>query len=172
MAVSEKPELGMLAETPFGRGLSPGDLQKVADISTSVQANAETLLFQEGSHADQLYLVIRGKVGLEICLPRKGCIRILTVGPGEFLGWSAIVGRGDMTTRAKILEPTTLVVLPGEQVKALCESDHDIGYRVMQQVAVGLSQRLLATRLQMLDVFDETQPIRPPDFTSATNAGD
>lgn len=167
MATSGDTVLKMLAETPFGRGLSAGDREKVADIATAVQVGTETVLFQEGSHAEQLYIVIHGLVGLEICLPRKGCVRILTVGPGEFLGWSAILGRGDMTTRAKILEPTTLLVLPGDRLKALCEADHDIGYGVMQQVAVGLSERLQATRLQMLDVFGETQPIEPPDFATA-----
>lgn len=165
--MSGKPVLSMLADTPFGRALSDGDRSKVAHIAAVRSLEPSVVLFPEGGRATDLFLVISGLVGLDICLPRRGCVRMLTVGPGEFVGWSAIVGSGQMTTRATIVEPATLIALPGDRLQALCDADHDIGYAVMRQVAVGLSQRLLATRLQMLDVFGETEPVRPPDFTGA-----
>lgn len=157
--------LAMLAGTPIGRELSAEDLPKVAAISSVLATVPGTVLFQEGDHSERLYVVIEGLVGLEMCLPRQGCVRILTVGPGEFVGWSAIVGSGHMTTRATVIEPTTLVVLPGNRLRRLCDADHDIGYAVMRQIASAVSQRLLATRLQMLDVFGETQSVRPPVYS-------
>ena len=162
MAESGDALLTLLAKTPFGRGLSPGDLAKVADIASVEQAESSTLLFQEGSACDYLYIVTSGLVGLDMCMPRRGCMRILTVGEGDFVGWSPLVGDGRMTTRATVVESVTLIKFEGDRLRALCEADHDIGYSVMTQVAVGLSRRLLATRLQMLDVFGETQPVPPP----------
>lgn len=159
----------MLAATPLGRGLSVGDVEKVAGIAVVEQLDPPEVLFQEGAICDCLYLVTAGLVGLDMCMPRQGCVRILTVGPGEFVGWSAIVGDGRMTTRATIVEPATLIGLPGDQLRSLCNDDHDIGYGVMHQVAIDLSRRLLATRLQMLDVFGETQPVAGRETAPATS---
>ncbi|MCA9079277.1 MAG: Crp/Fnr family transcriptional regulator [Planctomycetaceae bacterium] len=156
----------MLANTPLGRGLSADDLSKLAAIASVVDAGAGKTLFQEGDKADQLYLVIHGLVGLDMCLPRQGCTRILTIGPGQFVGWSAIVGHGQMTTRASVLEPATLITFPGNQLETLFAQDHDIGFQVMRQVAIGMSQRLTGTRLQMLDLFGETRPVAPPHYGS------
>jgi CRP-like cAMP-binding protein len=58
-----------------------------------------------------------------------------------------------MTATATTQEATRLVVIPGATLGALCESNHEIGYRVMQQMARALAQRLVATRLQLLDLF-------------------
>lgn len=171
MAGNSDAVFAMLSETPFGKGLSKEDLAKVAQIASSMQVDAPVALFQEGDQPEQLYLVVRGLVSLEMCMPRRGCSQILTVGPGEFVGWSAIVGNHEMTTRARILEPATLVVLPAGRLRALCDSDHNIGYAVMRQVAVGISRRLLATRLQLLDLFGETQPVPAPDFAPERPAG-
>ena len=171
MASGDDTVLAVLTETPLGRGLSPDDLAQVAAIAELTQVWPPAVLFQEGARHEFLYLVVQGLIGLEMCLPRRGCTRILTVGAGEFVGWSALLGEGRMTTRATVVEPATLVTLSGPRLKTLCESDHDIGYAVMQQVAIGLSYRLLATRLQMLDVFGETQPVTGPDFGRSQRAG-
>ncbi|TXT27172.1 MAG: hypothetical protein FD138_2777 [Planctomycetota bacterium] len=43
--------------------------------------------------------------------------------------------------------------LPGHQLQQLCQSDAEVGFHLMWQVASALSQRLVATRLQLLDLF-------------------
>lgn len=149
----------LLAQTPWGKALSAEDLPRIAAIAAIQRLEPQALLFPEHGHSDQLYLVVRGLIALDMTLPRIGKTRVLTVGPGEFVGWSAIVGSGTMTTSATVIEPSILIAIPGSELQSLCESDHDVGYAVMQQLAVGLSRRLHATRLQLLDLFAETQPV-------------
>ena len=41
-----------------------------------------------------------------------------------------------------------------DQVRQLCDDNHEIGYRFLESVAEALSRRLVATRLQLLDLFE------------------
>ena len=58
-----------------------------------------------------------------------------------------------MTATALVLENSVLIELPGAELLQLCEIDHDFGYALMRRLATTLSKRLVATRLQMLDLF-------------------
>ncbi|MFH5804325.1 Crp/Fnr family transcriptional regulator [Alienimonas sp. DA493] len=117
-----------------------------------------TMLFAEGEAHPQVYLVERGDVRLDMHVPGRGDVPLLTVGPGELLGWSPFLGEGAMTARATTAEETVAVVLPAAEVRRLCEADPKAGYHLMRQLAAALSARLIATRLQLLDFYAETTP--------------
>ncbi len=137
-------------------------LRKLAALAALEEPQAGAVLFPEGARNDQFYLVLRGRVALDMTVPRRGPVRVLTVGPGEIPAWPALPGSGSMTTSAVITEDAQLVGLPAPALQALCQADHEIGYAVMTRLAQALSHRLVATRLQLLDLFSETQPVPPP----------
>ena len=120
---------------------------------------AGTILFREGALSDSLFLIIHGNVALDMHMPQRGQVRILTVGSGEVLAWSALLTDQRMTATATVLEEATLVSIPGNTLRALCDADPDVGYAVMKRMSQALAHRLLATRLQLLDLFRETQPV-------------
>ena len=91
-------------------------------------------------------------------VPGRGQTRILTLGPGDLVAWSAILGDGRMTTSAVALEPSELVALPARYVIELCEQQPALGYRFMRGVAQAISRRLVGTRLQLLDLFSNSAP--------------
>ena len=159
MTADLKSLVAILSESQFLKEVSPGDIEKLARIVTIERFAPAAVLFQEGSECGQLFLVTEGLVGLEMCMPRRGCIRILTVGPQELLGWSAMLPGARMTARATVIEACTLIAFPSAELRELCDADHDVGYAVMSHISQALSQRLLATRLQLLDMFSETQPV-------------
>jgi CRP-like cAMP-binding protein len=74
------------------------------------------------------------------------------------LAWSALLGDGEMTATAVTLEDTQVIAVSGRWLQEACEANHDVGYALMQRMCVALSQRLLATRLQLLDLFSNTAP--------------
>ena len=115
-----------------------------------------SVVFREGAPADALYVVISGRIGLDIRLPEHGNVRILTVGPGELLGWSALVGNETMTATAWALQPTQLIAFPGVQLRAACEASHELGYQLMRRLASTVSTRLNATRQQLRDSYGES----------------
>jgi CRP-like cAMP-binding protein len=77
---------------------------------------------------------------------------ILSLGPGELVGWTALLG-GTWTATARAVERSTLLRLPGVELWALCEREHDIGYAIMKRLFAAMALRLHDTRLQLLDMF-------------------
>jgi CRP-like cAMP-binding protein len=142
-----------LQSLPFTANFSASMLQELAALAQVRTFARGQFIFHEGEVQRELFLVTRGYVVLEMCVPAGLCTRLLTIGPGELLAWSAILGEGKMTANAICQEDVELIALDGCALLKLCERDPAFGFRFMQQVALSLSKRLLGTRLQLLDMF-------------------
>lgn len=142
----------------------PEDVQaRLASSATGHRFPAGAVLFREKAPNDQLMIIFTGRVALDMHVPDRGDIRILKLEPGDVLGWSALLGGGRMTTSAVALEDTQVVSFSGPALQAACESNHSFGYFLMNKVATSLAERLLVTRLQLLDLltFEQAVGIKP-----------
>jgi len=117
------------------------------------------ILFQEGVTHGEFHIVAGGHVRLDMAVPGRGRVPILTAGPGDILAWSALVQQKVMTSTAVAQEAVRTIAFDGDALRQLCEGNHEIGYYVMKQLAAALSHRLVATRLQLLDLFAEQVPV-------------
>jgi CRP-like cAMP-binding protein len=143
-------------ETGFLCELPPRCLAQVRGLLASRRYAPGTSIFEEGARHDELHVVVSGHVRLDMRVPGKGRIPILTAGPGDVLAWSAVIGDQVMTTSALAMEEVETTALAGSALRAACEADHELGYQVMRQLAGALSRRLVATRLQLLDLFSRS----------------
>ncbi len=134
------------------KGMGEKEIRSLAELAEEVEFSAGTVIFTECEPATHCYLIVTGHVVLEICDPDK-CSPISTVGPGELLGWTTVLGGGRLTATARCQEPTRAIELPGPELIALCESNPVVGYQLMKCVAQTLAGRLTATRLQLLDLY-------------------
>jgi CRP/FNR family cyclic AMP-dependent transcriptional regulator len=125
-------------------------LTQIAQIKTYP---AGRVLFYESDRHAHLHILCSGLVTMEMRVPGHGVRKILTLGRGDLLAWSAFLADGVMTTTAIVTEETKMVEFLTEDLKVLCEQNHEIGYYVMRHVAIALARRLLTTRLQLLDLF-------------------
>jgi CRP-like cAMP-binding protein len=151
--------LDTLKSVRFLHDIANEHLRQIASVAELRDFPANAVVFREGQISLFLYLVVQGNVSLEINVPDRGRIRFETVGSGELLGWSPLLQAGPMTATARSLVPTQLIVLNAAQVKALCAHDTGFGYELVQRAAQALSQRLAATRLQLLDVYRDLLPV-------------
>jgi CRP-like cAMP-binding protein len=138
----------------FSANLSQTTATKLADLLKITEFPAGAVIFEEGSDHPWLYVVVAGEVALEMCIPARGCTRILTVGPGDLLAWSPLLSQGKMTATAIALTPTRLFAASSQGVRDVCEADHRFGYELMCEMAKALAKRLVATRLQLLDLYE------------------
>lgn len=150
----------VLREMRFGSPLSDATSAKLAALLSYLEIPAQTVIFGESTENLQLYLIVEGEVALEMCVPARGCTRILTLGSGDLLAWSSLLGEGRMTAGAHTLTDTKMLVADAKAVHNLCNVDHDFGYEFFRGVAISLSKRLVATRLQLLDLYGEASAAR------------
>jgi hypothetical protein len=78
---------------------------------------------------------------------------IQTEGEGEILGWSWLVPPYYWHFDARATEKTQVIAIDGKCLREKCESDHDLGYKLMRRFALIIAERLEATRLQLLDIY-------------------
>jgi adenylylsulfate kinase len=143
---------GLVAGLPAFADLDAAERAAVADLARVEHVPAGTTLFRESDPADDLRFIVEGRVSLGMRFGGRGEVIILSLGPGELLGWSALLG-GSWTATARAVERSTLVRLPGAELAALCEREHDIGYGLMKRLFTAMAWRLHDTRLQLLDMF-------------------
>jgi len=142
-----------LQKLSFTQGLSKAYRQFLADISVEARFNAGHVFFREGEPGTVLYLVRKGRVAIEIPVPGRGRISILTVGPGEIFGWSSLFAASGKTAGARAVEDTITVAIDAGKLMRACHKDAKLGFEIMLRVVRVVEARLQVTRLQLLDVF-------------------
>lgn len=142
-----------LAEHPFLKGLEQKHLKIIVGCASNVRFDAGQFILREGEEANNFYIIRHGKVSLEIFTQDRGPITIQTIGEGEVLGWSWLIPPYHWHYDARALELTRAIALDGKCLRTKCEQDHDLGYELLKRFAYIITQRLEATRLQLLDIY-------------------
>ena len=143
-----------LQKIPWFKEIRPDHLEKITDIAHLRHVRAGEVLFREGDREDFLYIVIEGRVALDIFIPHRGKVRIYTAEPWDLFGWSSVTPTIHQRTAGAVAVVDGLVVgIDSAKLRQLCEDDHDLGYVVMRRLAKLVASRLLVTRLQLIDMF-------------------
>lgn len=151
-----------LRSLAFAESLPETVLDQLAIAASVEAAPSGSTLFREGSIHDEFSIVVDGHVSLEMNVPGRGNLWILSLSTGDILAWSALLSRGRMTASAVAMTDVQLLTFRGGELRSLCETNHEVGFHLMGRVATALSRRLLATRLQLLDLYAaQAPPINP-----------
>ena len=152
---SETVTTSMLCSLPIFSDLTDPHVGVIAGITT-IRAMAENEeIFHEGDPRDFLYIVLEGRVALEMHIPGRGRVRLLTVEPNEVLGWSSVSTCPKRTLTARAVCSGKLLAIDAGKLHAACKLDPVLGYIVMHHVANVIANRLLVTRMQLLDIFSQ-----------------
>jgi CRP/FNR family transcriptional regulator, cyclic AMP receptor protein len=143
----------ILEEHPFLKGLSSQYLELLTGCASNVRFNEGEYLFREGKNADRFFILRAGRVSLETYAPGRGTILIQTLGEGEVLGWSWLIRPYKWSFDGRALEATRAISLDARCLRDKCAEDHDLGYEFMQRFADVMVQRLKATHLQLIDMY-------------------
>ena len=137
----------------FGAGLSPEAVTRLASIAEVREYAPGDIVISEGQVAEALSIVLTGRVALRMLVPERGMVTILTVEPGDVVGWSAVVPPHRGMDTAVAIEPIRLLQFPGDQLRVLLRADTAIAASLYPRLLQAVSRRLAATRLQLLDLF-------------------
>jgi CRP-like cAMP-binding protein len=144
----------ILAKHPFLKGLDPTYLKLLVGCASNVRFNAGQFLFHEGEDANQFYMIREGKVAIQTQGAGRGPITVQTLGEGDILGWSWLIPPYRWRFDAFAVELTRAIALDGKCLREKSEEDHSLGYQLLKRFSSIIAERLEATRLQLLDVYD------------------
>ena len=150
--MTTNPVMPLLEQQPFAKGLEPAQVEKLAALATRVRFEADEIIFREGDERYEFYLIVSGLVALEIAPPGQ-TFRVDTLSAGDELGWSSVLMDKGKLFQARALQTTTALRFAGADLRAMCEQDTAFGYALVLRLLGVVSERLQATRLQVLDTF-------------------
>jgi CRP/FNR family transcriptional regulator, cyclic AMP receptor protein len=137
----------------FLTNIDRAHLEQIATIAEIREFDIHDIVFREGEAAEYVYLVVTGKLMLELCPSTIYQKSLMSVGPGEMLGWSSFVEHRYFAATAVVVAPTKLVRIDGKRLRAICDRDTEFGYEFMRRVMQGLAKRLTATWTQLANVY-------------------
>lgn len=155
--MSSEMVVNALQNIEFTRELEKKQLDALASVATYVTFSEGATIFREGDASDLVYLIDSGEVELLTKVPGHDQVTILTLGPGQLLGWSSLFPPERKTASARTLGPTKAIAINATKMRELCQEDHALGCHIMWRVAEIISQRLRAARAQLLDMFEPTK---------------
>jgi CRP/FNR family cyclic AMP-dependent transcriptional regulator len=154
MMVPTEDLLAALQKIPWFSTLTDYHFKKVAELAQLRQAKAGEIFFREGDRQDFVYIVIEGRVALDIFVPHHGKVRLYTAEPYDVFGWSSVTpGMHQRTAGAVAVLDSTVASFDAEQLRQMAENDHDFGYLLMRRLTNVVASRLMITRLQLIDMF-------------------
>ncbi|HEX2883935.1 MAG TPA: cyclic nucleotide-binding domain-containing protein, partial [Candidatus Limnocylindria bacterium] len=136
-----------LGATWFGAGLSHHARASLTACCTRlVTYPASAVLLNEGDDTPLFAIVTRGRVALRMRVPERGPVTILTVEPGDVVGWSALVPPHRATSTAVTIEPSTLIEFEPKRLRELLEHDLALSATLYPRLLEAIGRRLSATR--------------------------
>lgn len=143
----------LLEEHEFFKGLPGKHLKLIAGCASNVFFNGGTYLFREGEAANRFYALRGGSVSVEVHAPGRPSVTVQTAAAGEILGWSWLFPPYLWQFDARAREDVKAISFDGACLRKKCDADPALGYELMKRLALIVSRRLEATRLQLLDLY-------------------
>jgi CRP/FNR family cyclic AMP-dependent transcriptional regulator len=143
----------LLATQPVFADLGPELLERLAERASSVLLTADQRLFSTGEPADRCYLIRSGRIALDLVKPGGPPLTVDTYGSGSLVGMSWLVPPYRWYLDARAVQATEVLALDGAWLRQACEDDPRVGYRVLQQLAHEMYQRMQSARVRLLDVY-------------------
>jgi len=134
-------------------GFEPQDFERLAALAKEVRFKRDQIVFQEGQQHGHFYLVLDGSVMLEMTAAGHP-VSLQTLHGGDAMGWSSLIAPdGGAHFSARVTAPVRALSFEGSQLRATCEADPAFGYRMMKALLTLVTERLDASRMQLVDMY-------------------
>lgn len=147
-----QPLLPVLLKHPFVAQFKPEHSERLAGLAKQVHFDKGQVIFHEGDVYSVFYLLGEGMVALEL-EATDHLLRVQTLYAGDELDWSAVLPNAGKHFQARALTEVTALAFEGEQLLASFKADPEFGMAFMLKLMGVVSERLRATRVQLLDMY-------------------
>lgn len=129
--------------------LDPSQLRKLVPLAEEKDFRSGDRIFHQGDQSAFLHLIVEGDVALE-ATSSDGGVTVQTLHLGDAMGWSALTRDHRAHFQARALTPVSTVAFASRRIRDACDKDPEMGYAFLKQLLELVTDRLDATRKQLL----------------------
>jgi CRP/FNR family cyclic AMP-dependent transcriptional regulator len=133
--------------------LYPAQLKLLQPLFIPCEFSADTVLFEQGDPADNLFAIVSGEVVVNFKPDDGPAIVVARVQPGSIVGWSAALGSRRYTSGAVCTTYTQLLRVRGDDLRRLCLQHPDTGSIFLDRLATVIAERLHSTHDLVLSLL-------------------
>ena len=139
----ELDRIQFLKTVPFFDRLSNRQLKTVSDIMFERNYDTDESIFEEGQPGAALFLILDGKIAIEIF--RETSTRLAVLERGAFFGEMALLDDTPRSANARALEPTRTLALYRNDLHGLMHRHARTACQIYRSLASMIGDRLRST---------------------------
>lgn len=138
---SQQELLDILRAVTVFSGFSDTELQQVCGSCSVMQARIGEVLFEQGTPATEIFILLKGKVTIILNLTEEP-LELVELGPGSCIGEASVIGIQDHSASVVALTDSTLIVLSRKVIMQILEQDKGLFSLLILNIARELARRL------------------------------
>ncbi len=141
-------DMAILSRCDLFVGLTEADIRAVAGCGEQIAFGPGEVVFEESSVASDLYVLLEGRVCVEIDAPgapggQQEHLQLALLRAGEVFGEIAFLEGKRRSARVCAIDGVRVLKLDGARLSALFQSNPACGYQAMRNLATVLAQRVV-----------------------------
>ncbi len=136
--LSTGEKFAFLKEVPFFQGMTADQLEAVAAVCEEETFAEDTVIYAQGDPGGALYVVVRGRVGIDREKRKGSFVHLGTIGPSAYFGEMSLFDDSPRSTSAVALQDTLALQLRREPLVELLRHDPALSLELIKV----LSQQL------------------------------
>jgi CRP-like cAMP-binding protein len=169
------PEKNLLSKFSFFSDVDPEALEAIANKGKILEFKAKDVIFNVEDPATHFYGLLAGEIELVLVFKNKVLktdieyeeaiqasmvdeekeIIVDRVKAGQVFGWASIVGPAKRTVNAECSQKSRVIALPADELKAMFDKDHTLGYIIMKRLSDIIAKRLRHRTDKLIETWGE-----------------
>jgi len=150
--------IDLLKTSRVFHGCTDQEMENIAATSQKLKAKEGERVFEAGSAAAFLYVVVDGAVDLRFRVTHYQVEEEVTLDrkfKGDAFGWSALTKPNIYTLSAIAVKDSELLKISKEDLKKLCNDNNHLGYVLMRNIAEIVGERFSSVQKTLIDVIQQ-----------------
>ena len=151
--VDTKSLASLLAEHPLFEGFDPDTMAFIGGCATNHHFPIDSFLFHADAPAETFYLLREGDVALQLEMPGRRRLVVQSIHPGQIAGASWILPPYRWRFDARAVSAVRAIGIDAACLRDKCDDNPGLGYRLFKRFLPVVADRLLAARMQLMDLY-------------------
>ncbi len=136
--LSTVEKFAFLKEIPFFQNMTADHLEALVAVCEEETFAEDTVIYAQGDQGGALYVVVRGRVGIDREKRKGSFVHLATIGPSAYFGEMSLFDNSPCSTSAVALQDTLTLRLRREPLVELIRHDSNFSLELIKV----LSQQL------------------------------